>query len=855
MDYRFSPDISNIIEHGRRAARLYNSDHIGVEHLLYGICWTEGSTYMTLAPQCLAEILLVRQSTVDYLRQHACDGHKQDEEDFSLSESATRVLKLSLFEAKQLGSNVVTPIHLLLAILKDRENCAADILRNSGFSYEEVLRFAKSRIEKQDMERDFRQSPNDNASMQFEEEYEDFDDDYEDDESFSPKGPASGTAQMSPGNGGAQVRYLDKFGTDLTAEAKKGNTDPVIGRNTEIERVIQILSRRKKNNPVLIGQPGVGKTSIVEGLASRIIEHNVPSQLFNKRVISLNLGEIVAGTKFRGQFEERLYAIIDEVQRDQNIILFIDEIHNIIGAGSASGSMDAANILKPALARGELQCIGATTLDEYRNSIEKDGAMERRFQKVMVEPNTPDETFTILQSIKSKYEDYHNVTYTDDALAACVRLTAQYLTERSFPDKAIDVIDEAGARIQLNNAKVPKEIELQEKKIIEAQQNKSEAVKSQNYELAASYRDKEKDLTYELANMREEWLVRQREHREVVDEARIAEVVSMISGVPVQRMAQSEHKKLRLMDKELKGKVIDQDDAIEKVVKSIQRSRIGMKDPNRPIGIFMFLGSTGVGKTLLAKEVAKYLFGSADSLIRVDMSEFSEEYTVSRLIGSAPGYIGYGEGGLLTERVHRHPYSVVLLDEIEKAHGKIFNLLLQVMDEGRLTDGAGKLIDFRNTVIIMTSNVGTRQAKEMGQGIGFRPSDEADKSYSAGIIQKAMKRTFSPEFLNRIDEVITFNPLTHSSIEKIVDLELAVVDERLKSMGHKLKVTAKAKKLLANKGFDPQNGARSLKRMVQSMVADKIVELLLDDSVKGETEIVADVDKKHPDTLSFSIQQ
>ncbi len=855
MDYRFSSKISNVIEYGRRIAYIHKNDRIGAEHLLYGLCWLEDSAYMTLVQQCHVENYTIRQTADNYLRQHMGKDPVPDGVEFYLNEPAARILKLSLFEAKQLGSNVVTPVHLLLAILKDGNNCAADILRDLGISYEEALQVAKTKIGKQNIGSEPNQLPNEGVSMRFEEEYEDFDDeDYE--EAEPPhRGSASGAGKSSMDNGGGQVRYLDRFGIDLTAEAEKGNFDPVIGRDVEIERVIQTLSRRKKNNPVLIGQPGVGKTSIVEGLANRIIEHNVPSQLFDKRVISLNLGEIVAGTKYRGQFEERLYAIIDEVRRNQNIILFIDEIHNIIGAGSASGSMDAANILKPALARGELQCIGATTLDEYRNSIEKDGAMERRFQKVMVEPNTPEETLTILQNIKPRYEDYHNVTYTDDALAACVRLTAQFLTDRSFPDKAIDVIDEAGARTRLNNAKVPKEIELQERKIIEAQQNKSAAVKSQNYELAASYRDKEKDLTYELANMREEWLVRQREQKEVVGEAQIAEVVSMISGVPVQRMAQSEHEKLRLMDKELKEKVIDQDDAIEKVVKSIQRSRIGMKDPNRPIGIFMFLGSTGVGKTLLAKEVAKYLFGSADSLIRVDMSEFSEEYTVSRLIGSAPGYVGYGDGGLLTERVRRHPYSVVLLDEIEKAHGKIFNLLLQVMDEGRLTDGTGKLVDFRNTVIIMTSNVGTRQAKEMGQGIGFRPSNEGTGTYSASIIQKAMKRTFSPEFLNRIDEVITFNPLTLSSIEKIVDLELAVVDERLKPMGHKLKVTPKAKKLLADKGFDPQNGARSLKRMVQSMVADRIVELLLDDSIEGGTEIVVDVDKKHPDALSFRTQQ
>ncbi len=851
MDYHFSPKISEAIEYGKREADLYNNDHIGAEHLLYGIYRLDDYACLLLVHQRHVSDSCIREGATECIKQNICKERVPDDFDLPLNESASRILKQSLYEAKRLNSTVVMPIHLLLAILKDATNCAARVLCDLGLTYDGVYQFALSQVEKQDKGPESAQQPND----RYNDDYDDFDDDDDEDCVYRKAGPAQEAKAGSANYNGSDTPYLDRFGTDLTKEAEKNNIDPVIGRDREIERTVQILSRRKKNNPILIGRPGVGKTAIVEGLANRIIEHSVPNCLYDKRIISLNMGEIVAGTKYRGQFEERLSAIIKEVQNHPNIILFIDEIHTIVGAGSASGSMDAANMLKPALAHGDLQCIGATTLDEYRNTIEKDGAMERRFQKIMVEPTTADETLAILQTLKSRYEDYHNVTYTDEALKACVRLTDQYLTERCFPDKAIDVIDEVGSRTKLKNVKVPDEIVAQEKKIIEAQQNKAEAVKAQNFELAANYRDQEKNLTYQLSIMREEWQVRKREYKEVVDEAQIAEVVSMISGVPVQRIAQSEHEKLRSMDKDLKQKVVDQDEAVDKVVKAIQRSRVGMKDPNRPIGIFMFMGSTGIGKTLLAKEVAKCLFGSTEALIRVDMSEYSEEYTVSRLIGSAPGYVGYGDGGLLTERVLRHPYSVVLLDEIEKAHGKIFNLLLQVMDEGRLTDGTGRLVDFRNTVIIMTSNVGTRQAKEMGQGIGFRTPGEVSGTYSADIIQKAMKKTFSPEFLNRIDEVVTFHPLSQNSIEKIVELELAVVDERLKPMGHKLKVTDKAKHLLAAKGFDPQNGARPLKRVVQSMVADKIVELLLDDGIQSEAEIVVDTDKKQSDQLSFRVKQ
>lgn len=610
----------------------------------------------------------------------------------------------------------------------------------------------------------------------------------------------------------------------------------MVGREREIERLAQILSRRKKNNPILIGEPGVGKSTIVEGLALRIIQKKVSRILFDKRVVALDMTAVVAGTKYRGQFEERIRSILNELQKNPNVILFIDEIHTIVGAGSAAGSMDAANMLKPALARGEIQCIGATTLDEYRKNIEKDGALERRFQKVMVEPTTADETLQILRNIKDKYEDHHNVNYTDAALEACVKLTDRYITDRNFPDKAIDALDEAGSRVHLTNVSVPKEIEDQEKLIEEAKNNKNEAVKSQNFELAASFRDKEKELAVQLDVMKKDWEERLKDNRETVDEEEIANVVSMMSGIPVQRMAQAEGIKLAGMKEDLQSKVIAQDDAIKKLVKAILRSRVGLKDPNKPIGTFMFL-STGVGKTHLVKELAKYMFGSSDALIRIDMSEFMEKFTVSRLVGAPPGYVGYEEGGQLTEKVRRKPYSIVLLDEIEKAHPDVFNLLLQVMDEGRLTDSYGRMVDFKNTVIIMTSNIGTRQLKEFGRGVGFATQSRLDdKEFSRSVIQKALNKSFAPEFINRVDEIITFDQLSLEAITKIIDIELKGLYNRIESIGYKLVIEDKAKQFVASKGYDVQYGARPLKRAIQTYLEDGLSELIISaDLNEGDT--------------------
>ena len=631
----------------------------------------------------------------------------------------------------------------------------------------------------------------------------------------------------------------------MTKAAEEGKLDPVVGRVKEIERLAQILSRRKKNNPILIGEPGVGKSAIVEGLALRIVEKKVSRILFDKRVIALDMTAVVAGTKYRGQFEERIRSILNELKKNPNIILFIDEIHTIVGAGSAAGSMDAANMLKPALARGEIQCIGATTLDEYRQNIEKDGALERRFQKVIVEPTTAEETLQILKNIKDKYEDHHNVNYTDAALEACVKLTDQYITDRNFPDKAIDALDEAGSRVHLTNITAPKEIEEQEKLIDEMKSLKNEAVRLQNFELAASYRDKEKEYTNQLDTLKEEWEKSLKENRETVDDEQIAEVVSMMSGVPVQRMAQAEGMKLLGMKDDLLSKVIGQDKAIATLVKAIQRSRVGLKDPNKPIGTFMFLGPTGVGKTHLAKELAKLMFGSADALIRIDMSEYMEKFTVSRLVGAPPGYVGYEEGGQLTEKVRRKPYSIVLLDEIEKAHPDVFNILLQVMDEGRLTDSYGRTVDFKNTIVIMTSNIGTRQLKEFGKGIGFAAQIRTDdKEYSRSVITKALNKSFAPEFINRLDEIITFDQLDLNALTRIIDIELKGLYSRVEHIGYKLVIDEDAKKFVATKGYDVQFGARPLKRAIQNNLEDGISELILGSEMAAGDTIKVSYDKE-----------
>lgn len=632
---------------------------------------------------------------------------------------------------------------------------------------------------------------------------------------------------------------LDKFGNDITRAAEEGNLDPVVGRATEIERVIQILSRRKKNNPVLIGEPGVGKSAIVEGLAIRIKEHKVSRLLFDKRIISLDMAAVVAGTKFRGQFEERIKAIIDEAKKNPNVILFIDEIHNIVGAGNSQGTMDAANLLKPALARGEIQCIGATTLDEYRKNIEKDGALERRFQKIIVEQTSAEETLQILHNIKNNYEEHHNVTYTDRALEACVKLTQRYVSDRFFPDKAIDALDEAGSRVHVGNVNAPKEIEEIEEKIAATNELKLKAAQAQNFEEAASLRDSVRNLQAELDNKKEEWEADLRNHREVVDEDKIAEVVAMMTGVPVQRIAQTESSRLLNMGDELKSSIVGQDEAIDKIVKAIQRNRVGLKDPNRPIGTFMFLGPTGVGKTHLAKKLSEFLFDSKDSLVRIDMSEYMEKFSVSRLVGAPPGYVGYEEGGQLTEKVRRHPYSVVLLDELEKAHADVFNMLLQVMDEGRLTDSLGRSVDFKNTIIIMTSNIGTRQLKDFGNGIGFNTGGSTT-DFAHGVIQKALNKTFSPEFLNRVDDIVMFNELDKQALNKIIDIELGGFFKRVKEMGYTLDVTENARNFLVEKGYDKQFGARPLKRAVQQYLEDDLAEMILRAEVEKGNRIIVD---------------
>ena len=734
--------------------------------------------------------------------------------DVPLSPMAAKILKMCILEARILKSATADAEHVLLAILKDGDNLAATVLEENRVNYQAVFEQLTMR------------STNPNAGMGFPEEEE------EDDEDMNMSHPsrnagqgAASSAQTASKKSSNDTPVLNNFGTDMTRAAEEGKLDPVVGREREIERLAQILSRRKKNNPVLIGEPGVGKSAIVEGLALRIVQKKVSRILFDKRVVMLDMASVVAGTKYRGQFEERIRAILNELKKNPNVILFIDEIHTIVGAGAAAGSMDAANMLKPALARGEIQCIGATTLDEYRKNIEKDGALERRFQKVIVEPTTPEETLQILRNIKEKYEDHHNVSYTDEALEACVKLAERYITDRNFPDKAIDALDEAGSRVHLTNINVPKEIEEQEKLIEDARVLKAEAVKSQNFELAASYRDREKELSARLDEMKEEWEARLKDDRQLVGEEEIANVISMMSGIPVQRMAQAEGLKLAGMKEDLQAKVVAQDAAIEKLTKAILRSRVGLKDPNRPIGTFMFLGPTGVGKTHLAKQLAKYMFGSSDALIRIDMSEYMEKYTVSRMIGAAPGYVGYEEGGQLTEKVRRKPYSIVLLDEIEKAHPDVFNILLQVLDEGRLTDNYGRTIDFKNTVIIMTSNIGTRQLKEFGRGVGFAAQARTDDNeYSRSVIQKALNKTFAPEFLNRLDEIITFDQLSLDAITKIVDIELKGLYERIEAIGYKMVVDDEAKRFLAAKGYDVQFGARPLKRAIQNYLEDGLSE-------------------------------
>lgn len=834
MNNQFSQRVSDIITYSKEEANRLRNRYIGPEHLLLGMLRDGGGKAIEILMKLDIDLKQVKTRLESFLKD-AEDDTLLPDADIPLSPMAAKILKMCMLEARLLKSATADTEHVLLAILKDGDNLAATVLEENRVSYQSVFEQLSMK------------STNPNSGMGFTEDDEEDEEDMNMSRSShsSAAGSPSSSAQTASKKPSNDTPVLDNFGMDMTRAAEEGKLDPVVGREREIERLAQILSRRKKNNPVLIGEPGVGKSAIVEGLALRIVQKKVSRILFDKRVVMLDMASVVAGTKYRGQFEERIRSIINELQKNPNVILFIDEIHTIVGAGAAAGSMDAANMLKPALARGEIQCIGATTLDEYRKNIEKDGALERRFQKVIVEPTTAEETLQILKNIKEKYEDHHNVNYTDDALEACVKLADRYITDRNFPDKAIDALDEAGSRVHLTNINVPKEIEEQEKLIEEARVLKAEAVKSQNFELAASYRDREKELSIRLDEMKAEWEARLKDDRQTVGEEEIANVVSMMSGVPVQRMAQAEGLKLAGMKEELQAKVVAQDAAIEKLTKAILRSRVGLKDPNRPIGTFMFLGPTGVGKTHLAKQLAKYMFGSSDALIRVDMSEYMEKYTVSRMIGAAPGYVGYEEGGQLTEKVRRKPYSIVLLDEIEKAHPDVFNILLQVLDEGRLTDNYGRTIDFKNTVIIMTSNIGTRQLKEFGRGVGFAAQSRTDDNeYSRSVIQKALNKTFAPEFLNRLDEIITFDQLSLDAITKIVDIELKGLYERIEAIGYKLVVDDEAKKFLATKGYDVQFGARPLKRAIQNYLEDGLSELIVSAGVQTGDTVSVSVDQE-----------
>lgn len=826
MSNEFTQQVSDIVVYGKEEANRLQNDHIEPEHLLLGILRDGECKAAEILKSFYLDLKGIKNELEIQLREKSIQENYS--QDITFSEEASKILTLSKLEAKLMNNEKVDTPHILLAIMRDNQNNAYKILDKNDVTYEKII----DRLKQEEV-------PFDGLDFNDDEEEEGIGRRGNADKSNDGFGSSANrqTTQTEQKQAEGGTPYLDNYGIDLTKAAEGGKLDPVVGREKEIERIAQILSRRKKNNPILIGEPGVGKSAIAEGLALRIVEKRVSRALFGKRIVSLDMTAVVAGTKYRGQFEERIRAILTEVKKHPDVILFIDEIHTIVGAGSAAGSMDAANMLKPALARGEIQCIGATTLDEYRKNIEKDGALERRFQKVLVEPTSPEETLQILRNIKDKYEEHHNVTYTDEALEACVRLTDRYVTDRYFPDKAIDAMDEAGSRIHLTHISVPREIEEQERLIEEAQQHKNEAIRLQNFELAASFRDRENQYTEQLERLKNEWKEKLKDNRETVDAPQIEEVVSMISGVPVQRMAQAEGVRLKGMKQALLSKVIGQDKAVETLVRSIQRSRVGLKDPNKPIGTFLFLGPTGVGKTHLAKELAKNMFGTTDAIIRIDMSEYMEKFTVSRLVGAPPGYVGYEEGGQLTEKVRRHPYSIVLLDEIEKAHSDVFNMLLQVMDEGRLTDSLGRTVDFKNTIIIMTSNIGTRQLKEFGKGIGFTAqTGENEKEHANSVILKALNKSFAPEFINRLDEIVTFDQLDIASLEKIIDIELAGLYKRIEGCGYHLLLDQEAKRFVAEKGYDVQFGARPLKRSIQNHLEDGLAELIINEEPQaGDT--------------------
>ena len=851
MTNYLSSDVKEILASCADLAQQHNNSIIGPEHLLLALICDKKQ-------RAVEFMLKIADDTTinDLVRDLSAELYEQGIQNkpenrlsnsITLNDLASRILRLSILEARQRNHREADVEHLLLALFHNTDSTEMKFIKpflKAGIDYQALNRHIYGESQ---------------PRMGFTGEDEE-DDEFEETEG----GPSqSRESASSPGSDkrsstarkGGDTPTLDKYGRDMTRAAEENRLDPVVGREVEIERLAQILSRRKKNNPILIGEPGVGKSAIVEGLALRIVQKKVSRVLFNKRVVSLDMASIVAGTKYRGQFEERIKAILNELALNKDVILFIDEIHTIVGAGNAAGSMDAANMLKPALARGEIQCIGATTLDEYRKNIEKDGALERRFQKVMVEPTTGEETLTILNNIKEKYETHHNVNYTDNALRACVNLTERYLSDRNFPDKAIDAMDEAGSRVHITNIHVPEEIEQLEKEIEDTSAQKLKAAQEQDFEKAAGFRDKEQELKKNLETANRRWEEQLTANRQTVDEEKVAEVVAMMTGVPVQRIAQAEGMRLRSMTPKLQSEIIGQDNAIEKIVKAIQRNRVGLKDPNKPIGTFMFLGPTGVGKTHLAKKLAEYLFDSADTLIRIDMSEYMEKFTVSRLVGAPPGYVGYEEGGQLTEKVRRRPYSVVLLDEIEKAHPDVFNLLLQVMDEGRLTDSLGRRVDFKNTIIIMTSNIGTRQLKDFGTGVGFATPSADDKSYTHGVLQKALQKAFAPEFLNRIDDIIMFDQLDKDAIFRIIDIELKGFYKRLSDLGYTLRITDEAKTFIAEKGYDSQYGARPLKRAIQKYLEDNLAELIINDKLQEGNLIKVDYDKEADKITTRVIEQ